>query len=244
MSFIQDHANSLTKDQQAKLGNTSDALRSGGAHVATIEEVFETQAANYKALTIKLSTPGGSVRIFEFGGTPKSESAEDIEKANKSTKKVVDILARMNKAIGFKDIATGCAGAQAGTDPKQNATTIFPKYVGKKLTIITYAQIEPSQDGTKVYANQVVDTYTFLDKDGKDAMGRDRAEALGTDAETRAEIHWQHKDNPLCVAKLAQVEESFLGQVAVTPLAEMPTGAAPTPTPAAVVAPAIENDDI
>jgi hypothetical protein len=250
MSFITQEVNSMDQAALDSAGKLSDALRESGAHAATIKAVYETVATKYKALTIELETAGGSVRIFEFAGMPKTDSAEDVEKANKKTKKVIDILARVAKAAGLKDLKAAVQSPQAGVDAKGNETTTFPKLAGKKITVVTFKEIQPDAKGEKAYANQAVDTFKILDKDGKDAMGRDRLEAFGKEAESRIEIHWQHTENPLCIAKLQVEQEALLGNTSATPAAApakkldgMPDATATTAATTEEAATPVASDD-
>ena len=244
MSLLLNTIEQMEQSAIETAGNLSDALRESGAHLATIKAVYETTAANYTSLTAEFETANGSVRLFEFAGKVKPEDANDakaIEKANTKTKKVVSILARLAKAVGLKDVKLATQGSVSGVDAKGNPTTTFPKFAAKKLNVVTYKEISPDQKGLKAYANQTVDTFKFLDKDGKDGMGRERLEAFDTEAKSRIEIHWQETANPLCIQLLQVEQEKLLGSTptpAVAPLTAMPTATA------AVVAPIVDDSDI
>ena len=235
-------------EELAALGNTSDKTRTSGAHDVTIEAVYETKGPTWTRIDIDARNAAGeSVNHTEFLGTAKDDSAEELEKAAKATDRVMNALSRLCKAIGLKVIKAATVGATTGTDAKGNETTTFPKFKGKKAVFITYTEVQPDKTGQKAYANQIVDTSKFLDKDGKDGMGRDRREAFEVDAKNRIESQYGKENVPAVAQKLAQLKEQAITTAvlpaapAAAPTEGMPTAAQPAAT---ATAPVIADDDI
>ena len=241
MSFITETINEMDAGAVANLGNVSDTIKEAGTHLATIKKAYETVASNYKALTIEFESANGTARVMEFAGIPQSDSQEDIDKANAKTKRVVDILARVAKAVGMKDIKQAITGAASSTNEKGNDVTEFPKLAGKQLYITTFTEIEgDKKDASKTYVKQAVDTYKFLDKNGKDGMDRDRLDAFDAEAKDRIEISYQFRENPSCIQKLAQVKEQRLGSVASTTPTQNLSGMPSAQQPAASTTPDLD----
>lgn len=241
MSLLVEALEQKTPEQIANLGKASDKCRDAGAHLVTIEAVYETTGATWSRFNIDFKTATGeSLQITEFLGIPKDDSADAITKAEAATNRVLSVLGRVAKAAGIKDTKAAMQGGVAGTDAKGNATTTFPKLTNKKLTVISFTEIQPSQDETKAYANQEIDTMTILDKDGKDPMGRERAEALGAAAKSKFEIQFNKENVPACVKLRNELVEKSLRAPQSQPAQ---TQAQPTQTAAAQQT-AADNDDI
>jgi len=212
MSRLLNTINEMDNDAIASLGNTSDKCREAGAHLVTIARMYETAGNGWDRFNIDFTTAAGeALDITSFFGNPKDNSPEEIAKAAKADKRVAAIIARLVKSIGIKDVKQATANSQSGTDDKGNAITIFPKVEGKKLYIVSSTEIQPDKDGTKAYANQVVDTFKFLDKDGKDPMGRDRLEAFDAEAKENITIQYGKEQNPACIQLKNQLLEQKLG---------------------------------
>ncbi len=242
MSILLNTINEKTQDQINSLGNISDKARTSGAHLVTVAAVYETTAATWSRFNIDLTTAAGeSLQITEFFGNAKDDSQAELDKATKANDRVASMLARFTKATGIKDIKAGTTGSIADTDAKGNATTTFPKYAGKKLTVISYTEIQPSQDETKAYANQEIDTFKFLDKDGNDGMNRNRVEAFEAEAISRIEIQWGKDQVPACVALKAKLAEQALGTAPAPTNPAIPTQPVQTQAAAQVAA---QEDDI
>jgi len=246
MSIVQSIVNNKTADELANLGNQSNKLFNPGAHLFTIGKVYELKAENYDAIVIEGTTKDGSdFQHMEFLGKPKDDTQAEIDKAQAKSDRAVAMLARFAKAAGFKDLGQAVGTATVEKTDKGEAT-VFTKFAKKQLIIVTTTEIQPNKDGNKAFAVQVLDTMKFLDKSGKDLMGRDRLAAYDEEAKQKVEIKWGSENNPVCIQKLNEVKERMLG-VASQPAAT--TGGMPTATQPAVTGgmpsanPATADDD-
>jgi len=233
-SILINKINETTDKALETLGQASNKCRTAGAHLVTVEKAFVKATDTYEALTIILKTAEGEeLRVFEFLSTPKDDSAEAISKAEASNTRVIAIVNRIAHATGMKDAKQVIGSATEGTDEKGGAITLFPKLANKKLTVITFTEIQTDKDDKKAYAVQEVDTFNFLDKAGKDGMGREIADKLGEAAKLKIEAKYG-KEGVSCVqAKLAQVLEQAAGGT--------PSAVATSPVAAEVV---VEDSDI
>ena len=214
MNFLLDGYNKLDKAQQENLGDVSDKLNKPGCVLATIESMYITNAEGWSKVDINFSTPNGTVNISEFNSVPQDDTPEKIAKAEAANTRLQNSIARMLKAAGLKDMATAASGSTEGVDGKGRPTVIFPKVAGKKLYITTYTEIQSDKDGVKAYANQVIDTFKYLDKSGLNGMKINSIEAFDADAKERLEIYFKDTENPACIAKLSQITEQREGKAA------------------------------
>jgi len=210
MSILLDSINGTSDKALETLGKTSNKCRDAGAHLVTVEKAFVKATEKYEALTVIFKTDAGEeLRVFEFLSTPQDDSAEAIAKAEAANTRVTAIVNRIAHATGMKDAKQVIGSAKEDKDEKGDPITIFPKIANKKLTVISYTEIQPDQDEKKAYAVQAVDTFNFLDKDGKDGMGRVIADKLGAAAKTKVVPQFRKEAVPAVVAKLAQVQEQI-----------------------------------
>jgi hypothetical protein len=224
MSILLDAINGTTEKELESLGKTSNKCREAGAHLVTVEKAFIKATDKYEALTVLFKTEEGEeLRVFEFLSTPQDESAEAISKAEAANKRVIAIINRIAHAAGLKDAKQVTAGATADKDEKGEDITVFPKLSGKKLTVISFTEIQPSQDEKKAYAVQTVDTFNFLDKTGKDGFGKEIANKLGEQAKLTVKPQFRKEAIPAVVAKLAQVQEQLANGATTTVATAQPT---------------------
>lgn len=239
-------ANDATKEQLESLGKESTAVREAGAHLVTIKSAYTTKGEKngnpWNSMTVEFETKSGeTVRLGEFFGNPKDNSQAEVDKANKANTRVMSIMTRLAKAVGIPDLKVATAGMIESTDAKGNTTSIYPKFAGKKLNIITTTIIEgDDKDSTKTYVKQEIDTSKFLDKDGKDAMGRDCLETLDAEAKAKLEIGYKFTQNIACIKKLQQLQEKAMG---TAPIAKPITGM-PTATPEQAQVAITDDSDI
>lgn len=236
-------ANEQTKEQLEGLGKESNSIRTAGCHLATITSMYSTDGGTWKSLTVEFETETGeTARLSEFFGIPKSSSAEDVEKANKANTRIMSIITKLGKLVGIPDIKVGTAGAQSSTDDKGRTTEVYPKYAKKQLYITTSTVISAdSKDSSKVYVKQEVNPNKFLDKTGKDGMGRDVLESYTEEAKASIEIAYNDQGNMACLQKQQQLKEQAMGVAQPTtsaPATQTATATAQTATSAA------EDDDI
>jgi len=225
--------NEISEKELETLGKASAKCKDAGAHLVTIKKVYTKATETYQALTIELETADEEeLRIFQFMSTPKDDSAEAINKAEAGNKRVMAMLNRLAKAAGLKDAKQALAGAVAESGEK-GETTNFPKLVNKKLTVISFTEIQTDKDDKKAYAVQEVDTFNFLTKEGKDGLGREVAERLGEAAKTKVEMQYDKESLPIVLAKYTQTVERLAGG---TPSA--------TTAPVTVAASAVSDSDI
>ena len=234
-------ASEQTKEQLESLGKVSTAIKTAGVHPVKIVKAFNTTGEKdgneWNSVTVEfVNSAGETARINEFMSTPKTNSQEDIDKANRGNTRVMGIMTRLAKAVGIPDLKAATSGYGEETDDKGRAVAVYPKYKGKELNIVTTTEITADdKDPSKVYVKQIVDTSKFLDKDGKDALGRDCIESFDVEAKGKIEIGYKYTANPACISKLSQLQEQNAG-TAPAPLTGMPTAAATTST-------ATETDD-
>ena len=233
-----------TADQIANMGNGSSKLYNPGTHLFTIGEVYELTATNYSAIVIAGTTKDGEdFQHMEFLGKAKDDTQVEIDKANGKNERSAAMLARFAKAAGFKDIGQAASGSTTETTDK-GEKTIFPKFSKKVVHITTTTEVQPDKAETKAYAVQVLNTMKFLDKSGKDGMGRDRLEAYDAEAKPVIEIKYGQDQNPACIQKFNELKEKQLGTAPVAqpvPQTQVATGGMPSATPAPVAA---ADDDI
>jgi hypothetical protein len=236
-------ANEQTKEQLEGLGKESNSIKTAGCHLATITSAYSTDGGTWKSLTVEFETETGeTAKLSEFFGIPKSSSAEDTEKANKANTRVMSIMTKLGKLIGIPDIKAGTTGAQPGTDAKGRTIEIYPKYAKKQLYVTTSTVISAdSKDTSKVYVKQEVNPNKFLDKTGKDGMGRDVLESYAEEAKASIEIAYNDQGNMACLQKQQQLKEKAMG--VVQPTTSAPATQASTAT-AQTAAPVEEDDDI
>ena len=240
-SIFLSEANSATAEELKNQGKVSAAIRTAGAHELVISKMYETTGDNWSSKTVEFANSiGETIKYQGFFGVPKSTSEEDVQKAEAQTKRTLADVARIIKAAGVPDIKAASGGAVTETDDKGRTLTVFPKVANKKLIGVTYTLLDgQKKDGNiipdKVYVKQELDTFKFLDKSGKDQMGRDRKADFDAEAKTRIEIGYSYKDNPKHIAKLAELQHkltnsisAYLAQVQ-EPLAGMPTTPAVMP---------------
>ena len=239
MANLHTLAAEATKETLDSLGKESTGIKTAGVHEVTILAAYNTSGtkdgAEWNSITVEFETKDGeTARLSEFFATAKSNSQDDIDKANRTNTRIMNIITRLAKSIGIPDIKAATAGYSESTDDKGRTITIYPKFKGKKVNIVTYTEISADQkDPNKVYVKQIVDANKFLDKDGKDGMGRDCIEAYTTEAKAKIEIEYKSQTNPACISKLATLQEQLMG---VAPQTQQLTGM-PSATPAA------SNDD-
>ncbi len=211
-SILINKINETTDKALETLGQASNKCRTAGAHLVTIEKAFVKATPTYEALTVIFKTAEGEeLRVFEFLSTPQDDSAEAISKAEASNTRVIAIVNRIAHATGMKDAKQVIGSAAEEKDEKGDAITVFPKLNNKKLTVISSLEVQPDADEKKAYAVQVVDTFNFLTKDGKDGMGREIADKLGEAAKLKIEARYGKGQIPCVAAKLAQVLEQAAG---------------------------------
>lgn len=234
-----------TAEELEQLGKTSTAIKESGSHLATIKSVFNTTGEKngntWSSITVQFENDSGeTVSINEFYGKAKDGSQEAIDKANRSNTRLMGIMTRLAKSAGFPEkntLAAATAGHVEGKDEKGRDTVTYPKFANKKVYIVTTTEISADhKDPNKTYVKQIVDTSKFLDKDGKDAMGRDCIEAYNEAAKSTIEIAYGDEANIACIQALAKEQEKALGTAPAQQLSGMPAGT--------TQAPATANDDI
>jgi len=226
-----------TKEELDQLGKQSNAIKTSGAHLVEILSVYNTTGDKngnpWTSITVDMKTEiGETIQISEFYGNAKSASQEDIDKAERANVRLMSIMTRLAKSAGIPDLKAATAGHQVGSDAKQRETVTYPKFSKKKLYIVSTTEISADhKDPTKTYVKQIVDTNKFLDKDGKDAMGRDCIESFAAEAKTKIEIAYGHTANTSCLVALAKEQEKALGSApaATAPLNGMPAVTQTTP---------------
>jgi hypothetical protein len=231
-----------TNEELANLGNGGNKHNTPGTHLFTIASVYELAAANYSAIIIEGTINGEDFKHMEFLGKAKDDTQAEIDKANARNERVAAMLSRFAKAAGFKDVAQAVSGATVETTDKGEKTN-FPKFVKKQLHVTTTTEVQPNKDETKAYANQVLDTMKFLDKSGKDGMGRDRLDAYNEEAKAKLEIQYGKEGNPACIQKFNELKEKALG-IAPQPAPQQAapvTGGMPTAAPTPVAAVPLED---
>ena len=240
MANLHTLAAEATKETLESLGKESTAIKTAGVHEVTIKAAYNTagvkDGAEWNSITVEFENEAGeTARLSEFFAVAKTNSQDDIDKANRTNTRVMNIMTRLAKSIGIPDIKAATSGFQESTDEKGRVTTIYPKFKNKKVNIVTFTEISADQkDPNKVYVKQIVDVNKFLDKDGKDGMGRDCIEAYTAEARTKIEIEYRSQTNPAAISKLATLQEQALG---VAPQAQQQLTGMPSATPTA------SNDD-
>lgn len=237
MANLHTLAAEATKETLESLGKESTGIKTSGVHEVTITAAYNTtgqkDGAEWNSITVEFETKDGeTARLAEFFAVPKDNSQAEVEKANRTNTRIMNIMTRLAKSVGIPDIKAATAGYQESTDDKGRTTTIYPKFKGKKVNIVTFTEISADvKDPNKVYVKQVVDANKFLDKDGKDGMGRDCIEAYTNEAKARFEIEYKSQSNPACISKLATLQEQSMGVAGVAPqqqLTGMPSANQPT----------------
>jgi len=243
MANLHTLAAEATKETLDSLGKESTGIKTAGVHEVTITAAYNTtgqkDGAEWNSITVEFETKEGeTARLAEFFAVPKDSSQAEVEKANRTNTRIMNIMTRLAKSIGIPDIKAATAGYQESTDDKGRTVTVYPKFKGKKVNIVTFTEISADQkDPNKVYVKQVVDANKFLDKDGKDGMGRDCIEAYTTEAKARIEIEYKSQANPACISKLATLQEQSMGVAGTAPAQQQLTGMPSANQPAA------SNDD-
>ena len=234
-SILLNTVNEITEKELETLGKTSNKCRTAGAHLVTVEKAFVKSTDTYEALTVIFKTEDGEeLRVFEFLSTPKDDTPEAIQKAEASNKRTVAIVNRIAHASGMKDAKQCLASSSEEVDEKGAPITVFPKLANKKLTVISFTEIQTDKDDKKAYAVQEIDTFNFLDKAGKDGLGREIATKLGDAAKQKVEIAYGKDTIPVVKAKYAQVVEQLNSGTPVT---------VNTATPAAAATTEVANDE-
>lgn len=235
MANLHTLAAEATKETLDSLGKESSGIKTPGVHAVSIIAAYNTSGTKdgneWNSVTVEFETENGeTARLSEFFAVPKTNSQEDIDKANRTNTRIMNVMTRLAKAVGIPDIKVATSGYQESTDDKGRTVTTYPKFKNKKLNIVTYTEISADQkDPSKVYVTQTVDANKFLDKDGKDGLGRDSVESFNTEAKARFEIAYKDQTNPACISKLATLQEQSMGHApaATQPLTGMPTASTP-----------------
>ena len=243
MATLHELAAEATKETLDSLGKESTGIKTAGVHEVTIKAAYNTSGtkdgAEWNSITVEFENDAGeTARLSEFFAVAKDGTQDAIDKANRTNTRIMNIMTRLAKSAGIPDIKAATSGFQESTDDKGRTITTYPKFKGKKVNIVTNTEISADQkDPSKVYVRQIVDSNKFLDKDGKDGMGRDCIEAYTAEAKTKIEIEYRSQANPAAISKLATLQEQALGvapQTAQQQLTGMPSA---TPT-------ASNDDDI
>jgi len=241
MSILINTVNEKTEEQLNNLGNVSTKLKESGAHLMTITSAKEISNNDYSYFVLEATTKSGeTLTHMEFFGKPKDQSQEEIDKAQAKTDRTTAAIARIAKGIGYKNLKQAIAGAVQTTDEKGRQVTEFKAFENKQVTFCTTTEIQPDKEGTKAYANQVLDTFKILDKSGKDALGRDRLEAFDEECKNTIAIQWGKEQNPACVQLLNKMKEQALG-VAPAATPTTPSQVTPPAQQAANVAAAVDD---
>ena len=217
MANLHTLAQEATKETLDSLGKESTGIKTPGVHEVTIKVAYNTSGvkdgAEWNSITVEFENEAGeTARLSEFFAVAKSQSQDDIDKANRTNTRIMNIMTRLAKSIGIPDIKAATSGFQESTDDKGRTITTYPKFKGKKVNIVTFTEISADQkDPSKVYVRQIVDANKFLDKDGKDGMGRDCIEAYTAEAKAKIEIEYRSQSNPAAISKLATLQEQALG---------------------------------
>ena len=236
MANLHTLAAEATKETLDSLGKESSGIKTPGVHAVSIISAYNTSGTKdgneWNSVTVEFETENGeTARLSEFFAVPKTNSQEDIDKANRTNTRIMNVMTRLAKAVGIPDIKVATSGYQESTDDKGRTVTAYPKFKNKKLNIVTYTEISADQkDPSKVYVTQTVDANKFLDKDGKDGLGRDSVESFNAEAKARFEIAYRDQTNPACISKLATLQEQSMGHApaaATQPLTGMPTASTP-----------------
>lgn len=238
MANLHTLAAEATKETLDSLGKESTGIKTAGVHEVTIKAAYNTSGikdgAEWNSITVEFETAAGeTARLSEFFAVAKTNSQEDIDKANRTNTRIMNIMTRLAKSVGIPDIKAATSGFQESTDDKGRTTTLYPKFKNKVVNIVTFTQISAdAKDPTKVYVKQEVDTSKFLDKDGKDGMGRPCIETYAAEAKAKIEIEYKSQTNPACISKLATLQEQAMGvapqaqpQLTGMPSANQPTAA-------------------
>ena len=233
MATLHELAAEATKETLDSLGKESTGIKTAGVHEVTIKAAYNTSGtkdgAEWNSITVEFENEAGeTARLSEFFAVAKTNSQDDIDKANRTNTRIMNIMTRLAKSAGIPDIKAATSGFQESTDDKQRTITLYPKFKGKKVNIVTFAEISADvKDSSKVYVKQIVDTNKFLDKDGKDGMGRDCIETYTAEAKTKIEIEYRSQSNPAAISKLATLQEQLLGVAPTQPLTGMPSANQP-----------------
>ena len=240
--LLHEQAAALTPEQAEALAKVSNTIKTAGAHLATIKAVYNTTGEKngntWSSVTVDFENEAGeTVQISEFFGKAKDESQAAIDKAQKSTTRLLGIMTKLAKAAGIPDLKTATGGHQESTDAKGRSVVTYPKFTNKKVYIVTTTEVSgDDKDATKCYVKQIVDTSKFLDKDGKDGMKRDCVESYDAAAKAaQPAIAYGFEANPTCIAEVAKLQAKAAGIAPQAqtqqPLAGMP--AVETQSPAA-----------
>ena len=233
MANLHTLAAEATKETLDSLGKESTAIKTAGVHEVTIKAAYNTSGtkdgAEWNSITVEFENDAGeTARLSEFFAVAKDGTQDAIDKANRTNTRIMNIMTRLAKSAGIPDIKAATSGFQESTDDKGRTITAYPKFKGKKVNIVTFTEISADiKDPSKVYVSQTVDTAKFLDKDGKDGMGRDCIEAYTAEAKTKIEIEYRSQTNPAAISKLATLQEQSMGVAPTQPLAGMPSANQP-----------------
>lgn len=233
MATLHELAAEATKETLESLGKESTGIKTAGVHEVTIKAAYNTSGvkdgAEWNSITVEFENDAGeTARLSEFFAVAKDGTQDAIDKANRTNTRIMNIMTRLAKSAGIPDIKAATSGFQESTDDKQRTITLYPKFKGKKVNIVTFTEISAdAKDPSKVYVRQIVDTAKFLDKDGKDGMGRDCIEAYTAEAKTKIEIEYRSQTNPAAISKLATLQEQSMGVAPTQPLAGMPSANQP-----------------
>ena len=109
--LIHEQAAALTPEQAEALAKVSNTIKTAGAHLATIKAVYNTtgekNGSTWSSVTVDFENEAGeTVQISEFFGKAKDESQAAIDKAQKSTTRLLGIMTKLAKAAGIPDLKT------------------------------------------------------------------------------------------------------------------------------------------
>jgi len=244
MSIISNILNSLSADDQAKLGRSGTKVNTDGAHALTITEAYEiaSEGGKYPRFVLKMEDAEG--KTLDWTGFLKQTVGKDdkgvvkageysvngvktfldTEGAEYDNLKVIGQIKNLWKIVGNDETKFGdgikpgtVTFPDKGTQPIESWTALL----GKKFTGVTSYVISLDKAGTKAWRNQEINMNALFTVDGLSQAEKDTGKTEGTAlglaviaAEKDASIKFKDKANKLCIQELKLVQSS--GAVPVT----------------------------
>jgi len=254
MSIISNILNTLSVEDQAKLGRSGTKVNTDGAHVLTITEAYEiaSEGGAYPRFVLKMEDSEGKsvdwtgflkqkvgkddkgvVKAGEYSVNGTKEYL-DKEGAEYDNLKVIGQIKNLWKICGLDETKFG-TGIKLGTVtfPDKGVQNIesWTLLIGKQFTGVTSYVISLDKDGKKAWRNQEINMNALFTVDGLSQAEKDAGKTEGTalalavtTAQKDASIKFKDKANKLCIQELKLVQGA-----GTVPATETITESAPNP---------------
>jgi hypothetical protein len=210
MSTLFSKYNSMSKEEQEKIGKVSSKISTSGAHLVQIKQMF---SVDDRYIRIIFESKSGQTADMFIHTTHKSGEADKVEKAQiralNKLKAICEVL-----GITLEQLQSKVQPAVVKVKGEDKTVDEFKAPLGKDMYILTSRVIEPGFKDPKVaYVNQVIDEFNFFDANGRSSIEIFNGEEVGTmldskaeEAKNKIEIAYGKENNPVCKAKLRELQ--------------------------------------